>query len=145
MDLSELLSKGWVKKSKPDAEMAKKLVEAAARDLETAEINLKAQQHDWALAIAYNAMLSAGRALMAQKGFYASSETHHLAVVKFCAAAMPPESAQLVAMFNRYRIRRHEVVYGESGPATQSEAQNAINGAGRFVSIYTKHREIGAS
>lgn len=133
MDLSELLRQGHIKKSKPDSEAALKLLAAAGRDLETAEINLAANRPDWALAIAYNAMLLAGRALMAHKGFHPSSETHHLAVVKFCAAAMPPESGQLVAMFNRYRIRRHEVVYGESEPSTQTEAQNAIEGARKFT------------
>jgi len=90
---------------------------------------------DWALAIAYNSMLSAGRALMASKGYSPSSEAHHVAVVEYCAAVLPPEEAGLVSSFNRYRVRRHDVVYGVAESTGKAEAENAIKKAREFLEL----------
>ena len=133
MNLKELLQKRLVEKTKPDTQLSSKLMVDARRDISVAEDNLKMKHADWTLAIAYNAMLSAGRALMAAKGYRAFSESHHLAVVQFCASIMPPESSALVNSFNRYRVRRHEVVYGEAGSVGEDEARKAVESAKEFV------------
>ncbi len=83
-------------------------------------------------------MLSAGRALMALKGYRPLSEAHPLAVVQFCAAVLPQESAGLANVFNRYRVRRRDVVYGESDSVGEDEAKRAIENARKFVSAIRK-------
>jgi uncharacterized protein (UPF0332 family) len=103
--------------------------------LNAAGDNLKTGHPEWALAISYNAMLSAGMALMAHKGYRTFAEAHHLAVVQFCAAVLPKDSSDLVSTFNRYRVRRHDVVYGESGSVGEDEAKRAVENAKKFVSL----------
>jgi len=101
--------------------------------MKAASDNLKGGNNDWALAIAYNAMLSGGRALMIAKGYAPSAEAHHLAVVQFCAAVFPADATPLVSTFNRYRVRRHDVVYGEAGSVGKDEAAHAVRTAQEFL------------
>lgn len=136
--MSELLKKSLIKQVEPDENTAIELLEKAGRDVSAAEDNLKIGRLDWALAIAYNAMLTAGRALMAKKGYRPYSESHHLAVVQFCAAMMPSDSSGLVVSFNRYRVRRHDVVYGEGESVGEEEARKAISRAKEFVGKITE-------
>lgn len=138
MSLAELLKKSLVEKIDADEGLSKELLENAKRDLITAEDNLKMEHADWALAIAYNSMLSAGRSLMAQKGYRPVSDAHHLAVVQFCAAVLPKESSGLVSAFNRYRVRRHDVVYGEAESVGPDEARRAVDNARKFVESIEK-------
>jgi len=131
MDLSELLKKDLVRKADTDSAKAKEMLSMAERDLKVAGDNLDGGNYDWSLAIAYNAMLSCGRALMASKGYSPVSEAHHLAVVQFCGALLPGDP--LVATFNRYRVRRHGVLYGEAGSVGREEAKNAVENAKMFL------------
>ncbi|MEK6973081.1 MAG: HEPN domain-containing protein [archaeon] len=133
MDLKELLNKQIIAKVNPDRNQSFELIKLAGENLVAAEDNLKMKHFDWGLAIAYNAMLSAARGLMALKGYRAFAEQHHLAVVQFCAAVMPTESTILVVTFNRYRVRRHNVVYGQRESVGEDEVKNAIDSAKKFV------------
>lgn len=137
VNLSDLLKKRSIEKIEPDSKAAVSLLKNAESDLAAAEDNLKLKHSDWALAIAYNAMLSAGMALMAFKGYRTHSESHHVAVVEFCAALLPAESSGLVSAFNRYRTRRHDVVYGETGSDAvgEDEAKRALANASKFVEV----------
>ena len=120
MDLSELLRKREIEKVDPDKKTAEKLLKVSQDSIIAAEDNVKMNHNDVALSLAYNAMPNAGRALMAAKGYRAYSETHHKNVVGFCSVVLPSESSQLVALFNRYRVRRHEIVYNDHGFANAS-------------------------
>lgn len=135
MSLSELLQKRLVEKVEPDKQLALDLLKAAERDLKTANDNLKMEHNGWALAIAYNSMLQAGRALMAVKGYRAFSDSHHLAVVQFCAAVLPVDASALASAFNKLRVRRHDVVYGEtkSDSVGTDEAARAMEKAKLFI------------
>ncbi|MCD4740827.1 HEPN domain-containing protein [archaeon] len=82
-DLKELLRKGIIEKTESDKEVARSLMRTADNDIQVAKDNLKANHHDWALAIAYNAMLSAGRTLMTTRGYRTCGGAHHLTVVLF--------------------------------------------------------------
>jgi len=133
-----LLRKHLVERVSPDEKTTATLLKTAEDNLHAAEDNLKTGHADWALAIAYNAMLSAGRAFMAFKGYRAFSESHHYAVVSFCAAEMPGECGALINSFNRYRVRRHDVVYGEAGSVGEDEAKRVIARAREFVEASKK-------
>lgn len=133
MNLSELLKKGVIETAEIDKKVVKEFMELSRTDLLAAEDILKTKHFGWALAIAYNSMLYAGRALLSEKGYRTTSESHHLGVVQFCAAILPKESSQLVALFNRYRTRRHDVVYGEAEQVKEEEAKTAIENAKKFL------------
>jgi len=117
----------------PDYKLAGSLLDVAVSDLEAAESNLKAGHPEWAFAIAYNAMLQSGRALMAFKGYRTMSEAHHVGVVRFCEAVLPEDAKGLVEAFERYRKRRHDIVYGEIRETGSNEAARAIENARKFV------------
>jgi len=133
--LSGLLKARRIRKVESDASLAKKLLSAAQRDLKAAKDNLETGHSEWALTIAYNAMLSSGRGLMAASGYGASSDSHHLNVVEFCEATLPADASVLVSLFNKYRMRRHNVVYGEIGEVGTDEAKKAIETAEKFLKI----------
>jgi uncharacterized protein (UPF0332 family) len=133
MNLAELLEKHLVEKVEADPKLALELLKGAKKDLQTAQDNLKIAHSDWALAIAYNAMLYAGRALMARNGYRATSVAHHYAVVQYCFVVLGPDSNYLVKLFNRYRIRRHDVVYGQAESVGEDEAKHALENARKFV------------
>ena len=137
MGLSEMLKRREIEKVDPDAKIAEKLLKVSQDAIAAAEDNWKMKHNDVALSLAYNAMLNAGRALMTAKGYRARSEAYHKSVVEFCAAFLPPDCGQLVAVFNRYRIRRHDIVYGEieSGSVGDGEALAAIGRAKEFWAI----------
>jgi uncharacterized protein (UPF0332 family) len=125
--------KDLVRKTGPDSAKAKELLAMAERDLKAAADNLGSGNYDWAVAIAYNAMLSGGRALMASNGYSPVSEAHHPAVVQSCAAVLPLDATGLASTFNRYRVRRHDVIYGEAESVGKEEAKRAIENAKLFV------------
>ncbi|MFH1785719.1 MAG: HEPN domain-containing protein [Candidatus Micrarchaeota archaeon] len=131
MSLAELLKKDLVRKSEPDRNQALELLASAERDLKAANDNLASSNYDWALAISYNSMLSSGRALMANKGYIPVTEAHHLAVVRFCDAVLQSKT-NFGGTFNKYRVRRHNVVYGAAGSVGREEAETSIKNAELF-------------
>lgn len=137
MNLSELLKRREVEKVDSDLETAARLLKIAENNVKAAEDNANIGHYDVALSLAYNAMLNAGRALMAFKGYRASSDSHHKAVVDFCSAMLAPECAEMMNRFNNYRTRRHDIVYGdvESDSVGESEARNAVKLAKEFLGI----------
>lgn len=132
-----MLKKRELQKTEPDEKMAEKLLRVSEDAIKAAEDNSKMKHFDVALTLAYNAMLNAGRALMTAKGYRAFVENQHKTVVNFCAAILPIDSSQLVSLFNRYRMRRHDIVYGdvESGSVGESEALTAITKAKELITL----------
>ena len=133
MNLQELLKKGLIRKIGADGELANELLTGAANDLKVAQDNFNDSNFGWSLAIAYNAMLTAGRALMAKEGYGTFSDGHHLAVVQFCTMRLGADASDLTHAFNRYRVRRHGVLYGQSLPVGENEAKTAIENAKLFT------------
>jgi len=134
MNLSELEKKGEIQKIDKDQKTAEELIKSAEKDITAAIDILKSKHYDWALAIAYTGMLNAGRALMFAKGYRTRSDSHHLTVVRFCAAILPSESSSLISLFNRYRIRRNDIIYGEAEDSvSESESKRVINNAKKFI------------
>ena len=77
---------------------------------------------------------------MSAKGYRSRSETQHKTVVNFCAAVLPPEFSGLTALFNRYRVRRHDIMYGEveSDSVGESEARTVIKNAKELLGLVRK-------
>jgi uncharacterized protein (UPF0332 family) len=140
MSLSDLLRNREIQKVDADSTVAKKLVGIAEKAVAAANDNCKMGHNDVALQLAYNAMLNSGRALMANMGYRAYTETHHKSVVSFCTAVLPENASQLVALFNRYRVRRHDIVYGEieGDSVGADEAKTAIEKASELLELIKK-------
>lgn len=51
---------------------------------------------------------------------------------------LPEHSGPLVSRFNKYRVRRHDVIYGESDPVGEDEARRAMDSARDFVDVMKK-------
>lgn len=64
------------------------------RDLATAD-ELRARNRDWALAIAYNALLQGCVALMAAHGYRARGEAQHRTIVEFARLVLPEQENRL--------------------------------------------------
>jgi len=80
----------------------------------TAKTLIENGKLDWSLAISYNGMLQAGRALMFERGYRPSSAEGHAAVVKFFHASIGKDiSDRMVMALNGLRKKRHRIVYEE--------------------------------
>jgi uncharacterized protein (UPF0332 family) len=96
-------------------------------------------EFDWALSIAYNAMLLVGRALMLKRGFRPSSSEGHVAVIKFPRAAFKSGAASdMVLAMNGMRKKRRRVVYEETGMTSGTEAKRALGWAEAFVEMASR-------
>jgi uncharacterized protein (UPF0332 family) len=105
----------------------------AARDLATAE-DLRERNRDWALAIAYNAMLQACLALMAAHGYRARGEAQHRTAIAFARLALP-EHDRLLDRLDRLRHRRHQAVYGAAGQVSAIDVETALALAREVVPV----------
>ncbi len=138
MDLKMLLNEGMVEELESTPEMVRQTMEGAGKDLKSAREVFGTGNFDWALVIAYNAMLQAGRAFMYSRGYRPRGQYKHLAVARFAASEMPIETIPLIRLFDKMRIRRHKVVYEIRDTVSKSEAEGSIGKAEEFIGIVGK-------
>jgi len=135
VSLEKLLRNRMISKVASSPKQVSEVFRVAERDLSAARNNLRAGDFDWALAIAYNSMLQAGRALMLARGYRPMGEFKHVAVVEFVKVEFSDElSRKLAFAFSKIRRKRHRVVYEEAGVTTEREASEVICLAEEFVS-----------
>jgi uncharacterized protein (UPF0332 family) len=134
VSLDELLRGRIIHRVNPDQLLAGRALLRANRDIATAVTLIGSGEFDWSLAIAYNAMLSAGRAMMFSRGYRPSSTEGHVAVVRFLQAVLGAEvSDRMVMVMNGLRKKRHVIVYEEMGVVSGDEARQAVRWAEEFV------------
>ena len=134
MSLEKLLKNRLIAKITSSPEQVDEVFKVAERDLNAARNSLREGDFDWALAIAYNSMLQAGRALMLKRGYRPMGEFKHVAVVEFIKVEFSDElSRKLAFAFNNIRRKRHRVVYEQAGTTTEREALEIICLAEEFV------------
>lgn len=111
----------------------------AERDLKAAKDNLNSQNYDWALSIAYNAVLQAGRALMFNLGYRPKGRDQHKTVFEFLSKTDLDQN--LVFYFDKIRKTRNTVVYDEAKVVSKETAEETIRKANEFVQkIKTKEK-----
>lgn len=134
MNLEELLRSKAIMRIMPDRKLALNSIKRARRDIDTAKTLISNERFDWALAVSYNAMLTAGRALMFDRGYRPSSTEGHLAVVKFLSVMLGAEVGErMVTIMNNMRKKRHRIVYEEMDIVSMGEAEQAIRWTKEFV------------
>lgn len=136
MSLEDLLRSGTIRRARPDPRSSARSLRAAKRDIDTAKMLAANGKFDWALSIAYNAMLLAGRALMLKRGFRPSSSEGHVAVIRFLRAALKSGAgSDMVLAMNGMRKKRHRAVYEEMDTISGIEAKRALSWAEAFVEM----------
>ncbi|MBU0457375.1 MAG: HEPN domain-containing protein [Nanoarchaeota archaeon] len=103
----------------------------AERDLKAAKDSLNSQDYDWALSIAYNAVLQAGRALMFSLGYRPKGNDKHKTVFAFLEESGFDQN--IVFYFDNIRKIRHIAVYDEAGIISKETAEETIKKAEIFV------------
>lgn len=134
MSLEGLLKEGVIQRITADRRHGLQTFEIAERDIVAAGKVLGAGSYDWCLAISYNSMLQAGRALMFLKGYRPSNEYKHLAVVRFLHEGFRRElTGRMIDVFDRMRKKRHATVYDSVSGITKEEAEQSLRWAEEFV------------
>lgn len=129
---SKLLEKGQIEKGTFSREQVEDCLRIARRDL-TASAEMLGSVHEWAYAIAYNAMLQAGRAFMFHEGYRAKGEGHHLIVIQFLREGLGPEWKDVLDIMDRMRRKRNRSMYDAAGTISVKEATEAVETARDFV------------
>ncbi|MEM3382253.1 MAG: HEPN domain-containing protein [Candidatus Bathyarchaeia archaeon] len=139
MSLEELLRSKIIRKIQPNHKLARNSIERARRDIDTAKTLIKNKKFDWSLAVTYNAMLQAGRALMFDKGYKPSGTEGHIAVMKFLHVLLGNKTSnRMVVVMNGMRKKRHRIVYEEMDIVSEDEAEQAVKWAEEFVDMIEK-------
>lgn len=121
MNYQNLYQQNFIKKIKPQFKQARNQLERAKKDLQTAA-KTAGTDLDWAFAIAYHAMLRAGRALMLKQGFLPAGQAQHKTLVQFCSLKLGKKYQELTEFFDEMRKRRNEFIY-ETVEMFSSEAE----------------------
>ena len=132
MSLPRLESQGLIEKIKFSQNQVQANLKRARRDLLTSRATLKIDE-EWAYAIAYHAMLRAGRALMFAMGYRPRGKDQHKTVVEFSAEILGKHFQDLTTRFNRMRAKRHDFIYEPERPIPKTEAIQSLESAERFV------------
>ncbi len=141
MNYRILLRQKLLKKQVPDFQQIDNQVNRALKDLKAAEANL-AIDLSWAVAIAYHAMIRAGRALIYSRGYLPTARQTHKTIVDVAGVILGPGYRQLIARFNRLRRKRHDFIYDSKNHTTLREARIALETAGELIEkISTAIRE----
>ncbi|MEK6843710.1 MAG: HEPN domain-containing protein [Candidatus Micrarchaeota archaeon] len=134
MSLEELLRDRIIERIIPSRELARKSLAIGERDLKSAKSNLEHGDFDWAFAIAYNAALQSGRAMMFSKGYRPFSQYKHVAVVLYLKSELKGDSwNKLIYAFEKMRKKRHLIIYEEINIISTDEVHEAIRCATEFV------------
>ncbi|MCP4653287.1 MAG: HEPN domain-containing protein [Candidatus Omnitrophica bacterium] len=132
MNYEKFLRDKLIKKQTPDFKQVNKQLQRSLKDLKTADANLKIDL-TWSLAIAYHAMIRAGRALMYSRGYLPTTKRSHKTIIEVTKLLLGHEYDTLVSKFNRLRRRRHDFIYESKNHVTHSEAEACLETADSLI------------
>ena len=132
MKFEELENKGLIRRIKINFKQIYNFLSRSKQDLETAKFNLSIDEA-WSYAIAYHAMLRAGRSLMMSFGFRPLGKDRHATVVRFAGIVFGHEYKDLINKFDRMRRKRHDFIYDPNRPIPRQEADQAIADAEKLI------------
>lgn len=128
-----LVEQGALKEEKINFSQVVKVLRKAQNSLVSAKILLAESQEENAYELAYEAMLSAGRALTFSHGLRPRTQGSHKIVIEFAALILENDFAVLIKKFDRMRKTRHYLIYGAGFSISKTEAENAIKSASEFM------------
>jgi len=125
MRVEELENKGLIRETKVNFKQIYDFLLRSKQDLQTSKSNLSIDEA-WSYAIAYHAMLRAGRSLMMSFGYRPLGKDQHATVVRFTSIVFGNEFKDLIHKFDRMRRKRHNFIYEPNRPIPRQEAEQAI-------------------
>ena len=132
MQFDELENKGLIRRTKINFKQIYNFLSRSRQDLQTSKSNLSIDEA-WSYAIAYHAMLRAGRSLMMSFGYRPLGKDQHATVVRFTSIVFGNEIKGLIQNFDRMRRKRHDFIYEPNRPIPRQEAEQAIADAEELV------------
>jgi len=132
VQFEELEEKGLIQKIKINFKQIYNFLLRSKKDLQTSKANL-AIDKEWSYAIAYHAMLRAGRALMMSFGYRPRGRDQHATVVRFTTEVFGDKFKELIRNFDRMRRKRHDFIYEPDRPIPRQEAEQSIKDAEALV------------
>jgi len=130
MSFEKLISLGNIQKHKPSKEEILDFFKLIERDLKDAAIDELSE--DRRFAIAYNAVLQCGTAIMHCLGFRTKGEAHHYATFEFLREALGKKYDNLVDYFNACRSKRNRTDYDAAGEIAETEVAELLEEAKNF-------------
>ena len=134
MPIDELLAAGRIRRQAVSRREIAQVLRLAERDLKTAR-KIMRDDPDWGFAVAYNAVLQAGRALMFARGYRPASAEGHKNTFAFLLASLGSEHEDVITYFDRMRNKRNQAIYGMAGRVAETEARNLLKQAESFVRL----------
>ncbi len=132
MQFDELENKGLIRRTKINFKQIYNFLSRSRQDLQTSKFNLTIDEA-WSYAIAYHAMLRAGRALMMSFGYRPLGKDQHATAVRFASVVFGNEIKELIHKFDRMRRKRHDFIYEPNRPIPRQEAEQAIADAEELI------------
>lgn len=142
MPFEELIEQGLIGRIKINFKQIYNFLSRSEKDLQTSRTNLSIDQ-EWSYAIAYHAILRAGRALMMSYGYRPKGKDQHRTVIRFTNIVFGKQFKDLVSQFDRMRRKRHDFIYEPNRPIPKQEAEQAVTDAEALVKqalLYVKER-----
>jgi len=137
MTYKSLLKDNLITNYKAPKEQIEKELRLSERDIRVSKKTLD-EDNDWAFAIAYNAILQAGRALMFSKGYRPRGPEQHKTVFQFLNLTFGKQYQDKLRFIDTMRINRHRVLYDEPELISNSEAKHAVQIAEEFIGLIKK-------
>lgn len=132
MIYEKYLKDNLIKKEKPDFKQISYQLKRAQKDLKTAESNLPIDL-TWAFAIAYHAMMRAGKALIYSQGYLPTLKRSHKTIVELAKLILGVEYDAILNRFNRMRRQRHDFIYDSKNHITPHEAKSSVDTAKKLI------------
>lgn len=132
MQFVELEEKGLIGGTETSFKQIYNFLSRSRKDLQTSKDNLSIDE-EWSYAIAYHAVLRAGRALMMSFGYRPRGRDQHTTVVRFTSIVFGDQFKDLIRNFDRMRRKRHDFIYEPDRPIPRQESEQSIRDAEALV------------
>lgn len=133
MDVKTCFSKGYLIKIKPSANKANQSLRSAKGSLKKAKDNVRINNMDVAVVMAYTAMFHAFRTILFREGI---KERSHVCMLEYVQKNFP-ELKSLAREADAYRRFRHTALYGLEVLVSESDAKAAIKLAEEVIASVT--------
>lgn len=142
IDWRGCLKQNLIKRQDPNFRQIEKQVLRARKDLKTFHL-VEKEDPEWASAIAYQAMLRMGRALLFSYGYLPIERQQHKTVVEITGKILGPKFSLTIKHFNKLRKKRNIFFYDSEDARNFTEAKKAIEVAEElFIEIKDKIKAL---
>ena len=133
MNLKQLLDQGRLRRHKTSGNEIGNLLKLVRRDIKDAKV--KGVSADRKFATAYNAALQSATILLCCKGYKPEGAGHHFTVFQAMKEIMDSDHYKLADYLDSCRAKRNVTDYGYAGGISESETEELISEAEKFLKI----------